>query len=204
MYGENRYAKEWINRFNRTLEAGVYRLVDPNGQGGETVAYMGFGVTPNMLTALAIKKVQGGEDPFGVAEGRLEKLTRTLVYLISPNGQSTRDFGDTGGAMQLTSHGGLGSGITGMLCALSRSTLWPDVARWAAHRGIHTYGKNDAYKVLNPGRSPIMNILLFKPGEEKSPVDSPQSSDMRACAAIFVDSEPSAMTLALAASCPII
>jgi len=174
LYGENRYATDWIDRFKQALEVGIERLIDPNGQAGETVQYLGFGVTPNMLAALAIQRAMGSGDVFQIADGRLNKLTRSIVYLISPNGQNTRDFGDTGKTMQFTVHNGLPANITGMLCVLSQSTLWPDVARWAAHRGLSESGDDREIKVLNAGRSPIMNILLFKPGTERPPMDYPE------------------------------
>ncbi|MHC4402156.1 MAG: heparinase II/III domain-containing protein, partial [Planctomycetota bacterium] len=174
LYGEDRYAEDWIDRFDSAREVGIERLIDRNGQAGETVQYLGFGVTPNMFTALAVQRAQGSGDVFQIADGRLNKLTRSIVYLISPNGQNTRDFGDTGEEMQFTAHSGLPANITGMLCVLSQSTLWPDVARWAAHRGLSESGKDREIKILSSNRSPIMNILLFKPGAERPPADYPE------------------------------
>ncbi len=174
LYGEDRYAEDWIRRFNQALEEGVKRQIDPKGQAGETIAYLGFGLVPGMLTAQAIQRARGGEEVFKLADGRLNEFVKHIIYLISPNGQSTRDFGDTGDEMQFTSHSGLGSSIAGMLCFLSRSEKWPDVARWAAHRGVHKYGPDASYQTLSPGRSPVMNILLFKAGTEKPPSAYPE------------------------------
>ena len=163
--GENRYAKEWMERFSVGMNLYAHALVDPKGIHRETIRYLSFGFNPLALTALAIER-RGGPALFKLHGGRVNHLLRTLLYTISPSGQDTRDFGDTGKELEVRKHRGMSGGISSMLAAMTNSDR-PELARWAIRRGLHRLSNGDMR--LNYARGNVLNVLLYQPGPEKAP-----------------------------------
>jgi hypothetical protein len=144
-------------------------LIDPNGVHRETLTYSCFGLNPLMLAGMALER-QGEPSIFEAADGRLDKLLRTLVYFISPNGHSIRDFGDTGNDRQMRSHSGLPGRPGTALMALTRSSRG-DLARWASRRGTGRWMDRQGEHRQVRGQEDVMNLLFFRPGPERSPAD---------------------------------
>ncbi len=176
MYGENRYAPAWVARFKEALGPSLRIQLDPNGISTETIEYLGFGVIPNVLTAMAIERKHGGESIFEIEGGRLNHLVKSIVCLTSPSGLAIRDFGDAGSEMQLAGYRGLSERAAGMLMALSNAGgKYAEVARWAAQRGIGTFVNNgQTIRILSSGLFTHLNMLLFKPGSVVSPHAYPE------------------------------
>jgi len=167
--GEDRYADEWIDRYNAAMPHYLADLIDPNGVHRETLTYSCFGLNPLMLAGMALER-RGGPSIFHAAGGRLDKFLRTMIYFISPNGQAVRDFGDTGNDRQMRSHGGLSGRAATAVIAMTRSSRG-DLARWASRRGIRRWtDSRDEHKIVS-AQEDVMNLLFFKPGPERSPAD---------------------------------
>jgi len=120
-----------------------------------------------MLAGIAAEK-RGEESIFKVAGGRFDKFLRTMVYFASPSGKAMRDFGQGGDDLQVRSHKGLGGREATTLVVMTRGRAG-DVARWTAKRGtFHFQDSRGEYSSLN-AQAGIMNLLLYKPGPQKSP-----------------------------------
>ncbi len=169
--GENRYARQWLDRFQAGMDVYARHLVDPKGVHRETIQYLGFGFNPCTLAALAAER-RGQSSLFASHGGRVNDLLRSIVYMTSPNGQNTRDFGDTGGRDPITmvrSHRGMPGNVATMLIAMTNSSR-PGLARWAARRALHRL--NSGYKTVNYTQGArVLNVLLFRPGAEKPPAE---------------------------------
>ncbi len=172
MAGENRYASEWLKRFGDGLDVYASGLVDPKGVHRETIQYLGFGFNPCTLAAVAAAR-RGGPALFEMHGGRISDLLRTIVYLTAPNGQDTRDFGDTAyrkAIQALRKDGGMPGNVATMLIAMTHSKR-PDLARWAARRGLRKMiSRGKTIKIANSAQgASALNVLLFQAGAEKSP-----------------------------------
>jgi len=167
MLGENRYAGDWLDRYTTARPHYLADLIDDNGVHREIIHYTCFGLNPLMLAGIAAEK-RGEESIFKVAGGRFDKFLRTMVYFASPSGKAMRDFGQGGDDLQVRSHKGLGGREATTLVVMTRGRAG-DVARWTAKRGtFHFQDSRGEYSSLN-AQAGIMNLLLYKPGPQKSP-----------------------------------
>ncbi len=169
LWGEDRYAAEWMARFKAAVPHYLSDLLDPNGVHRETLSYSCFGLNPLSLAGIAAQR-KGAASLFEIADGRLDKFLLTIVHFLSPNGQAIRDFGQTGGNLQTTTTGGLGKRVATMVVAMTHSSRG-DLARWACGRALHRFSTRKGEKRLLNAQQPILNLLLFKPGRAKAPGD---------------------------------